>query len=87
MPDNTYRGFTDRDHREIVHDLRMRVLSGEDILPEEMFLIIDQIRQGRRTAGAPPSKVKGTAKGARGAKSSSPSLTPIDLDSLMNQEM
>lgn len=73
----------DRDHRQIVHDLRMRVLDGEDITAEEMLLIVDQIRAGRRSAGAPASKA---AKAAKGKKAATPKA-PVDLGSIMDQEI
>lgn len=72
------------DHRTLVHDLRMRVLDGEDIHAEEMFLLIDQIRQGRRSAGAPPSRAK---KGSKAAKGTKAAAAPVDLNSILDQEL
>lgn len=72
------------DHRQLVHDLRLRVLSGEDIAPEEFLLIVDDIRRGRRAAAAPAKSARG--KSAKGSKATAPSA-PVNLDSIMDQEI
>ena len=82
---------SDRDHREIVHDLRMRVLAGEDVSAHEMLLIVEDIRRGRRSAGAPARAKgagKGRASGKTGAKGkSAPSAPPADLSGILDQEI
>lgn len=67
-------------YQVLSNDLRLRVLAGEDISAEEMLLIVNDIRAGRRAA-ARPEKV--TA--ARSRKL--PATTVEDLRSIVDQEL
>lgn len=65
----------------LINDLRLRVLNGEEIEPEEMLLIVDQIRAGRRSA-ADRARV---AKEAKPAKRAAPrKLAAEELGSLLD---
>jgi hypothetical protein len=44
-----------------LHDLRRRVLAGEEVSPEEYGQVIDSLREGRKNASA-AGKKKGGAK-------------------------
>ena len=46
----TTMGVTHFPHDILMNDLRIRVLEGEDLTAEEMLLIVNEIRQGRRSA-------------------------------------
>ena len=74
---------TTPDHKQLTHDLRMRVLAGEDIQAEEMLLIVEDIRRGRRTAATLAGRPKKGAKlGGRAAP-----LPPADLNSILDAEI
>lgn len=64
----------------LTNDLRLRVLNKEDITAEEMLLIVQDIRQGRRNAARPDTSTKG-----RRAKSSTAPAEPEDLNILRDQ--
>jgi hypothetical protein len=68
-------------HEFLVNDLRNRIDEGEDISAEEMLVIVNSIRRGRRAA-APAAQKAARTKRTAGAASA-----PEDLTSLLDQGM
>lgn len=66
------------DHQQLVRDLRLRVLNGDEISAEEMLQIVNDIRVGRRAA-APAERAP---KAAKRSKSAAP---PEDLTAILDQ--
>lgn len=65
-----------------VNDLRIRVLEGEDISPDEMLMIVNDIRQSRRSAArAAP------APSARRTKAADKPITTEDLRTILDQDI
>jgi hypothetical protein len=64
-------------NEDLTHNLRVRVQEGHDITAEEMLIISDQIRQGRRAAARPFGK----------AAKTKPQEPPEDLGALLDQAM
>lgn len=69
-------------HDILTNDLRIRVLEGEDISAEEMLLIVNEIRQGRRAA-ARPAAATGRAKKAPATSD----WSTEDLRSILDQDL
>jgi hypothetical protein len=63
-------------HEDRSNTLRLRVLDGEDLTPEEMLYAVNLIRQGRRNAEPSP-------KSARAKKLAAPEVLTDLLDRTM----
>ena len=66
----------------ISNDLRIRVLEGEDITAEEMLLIVNEIRQGRRAAVRSPAATKPARQ-----STTKPNWSTEDLKAILNQDL
>jgi hypothetical protein len=64
----------------LTNDLRLRVLNKEDISAEEMLLIVNDIRQSRRSA----ARAETAPTRTRAAKTPA---APVDLRSLLDQDL
>lgn len=80
---NTMRGSAPP-HDLLTNDLRIRVLEGEDLTAEEMLFIVNEIRQGRRTAARPTA-----APSAGRAKRAPPPTSTLkeDLRAILDQDL
>ncbi len=66
-----------------INDLRLRVLNGDEIPPDEFARVIDQIRANRRTA---TPKVK-PEKAAKRKPSGEAKLRGDDLDAILGIDL
>ncbi len=68
---------------QLTNDLRLRVLEGEEVDPEEMLLIVNEIRGDRRAAARAASSPTSTG---RRAKPESRPITTADLKAILDQD-
>lgn len=68
---------------QLLNDLRLRVLDGDDLEPHEMLAIVNQIRENRRSAAAKATAIKGAKKEPK----SNRRLTADEREALLNEEL
>ncbi len=74
-----------RDGRMLSNDLRIRVLDGFDPEPSEMLLIVNEIRQHRRSAARAVSA--GSTASRRKAQTAEVPMTVENLRAILDEEV